>query len=48
MKEVFFANSHVKFYLDSLIHYILFGWNMAMDIKNASLSGNLEEEIYMM
>ena len=44
----FLTNSQVWLYLDSLIHYISFGWNMAMDIKKASFSSNLEEDIYMM
>ena len=44
----FFSNSHVWLYLYSLIHYISFGRNMTMDIKKASLSGNLEEDINMM
>ena len=44
----FFTNSQVWLYQDSLIHYISFGWNMTMDIKQAFLTSNLEENIYMM
>ena len=47
MKD-FFTNSQVWLYLDSLIPYILFGWNMAMDIKKAYFNSNLEKDIHMM
>ena len=47
MKD-FFTNSQVWLYLDSLIHYISFRWNVSMDIKKASFNSNLEEDIYMM